>query len=191
MSETQLKKEFSEGDLQRIRNIATKRYGDATKSQIGYIKKIEDHNEGDEWEEDGKKWTIKDGIKQTVTKFDSLKKYGQFPLKCPECKTHFKLTDLNKKMYGIHGTCFNCVTEMETKLKLEGKYEEYERKMMNQNHISHLNEFEQALDNYANTTSEEFITEDGVKERWLGGSIDHEYIKSMKDYIKEQRSNLT
>ena len=32
------------------------------------------------------------------------------------------------KMKAIHGMCLNCVVEMEHKLKLEGKYEEYEKK---------------------------------------------------------------
>lgn len=188
--DTLLKKEWNESDLNRIRNITAKRYGDTTKTQTGYSKQQEEHQEGDIWEEDGKKWTIISGIKQTVTKYDSLKKYGQYPLACPCCKNHFKLHDLNKKMYNIHGKCLNCVIEMETKLKLEGKYEEYEKKMMNLNFKSHLTEFELALDNYANSTNEEFITEQGVRENWVGGGVDREYIKEMKKQIREAKDKL-
>jgi len=189
--DTLLKKEFSEGDLARIRNITNKRYGDATKTQIGYSKSVEEHIEGQEWEEDGKKWVIKNGIKQTVTKYDSIKKYGQYPLTCPCCKNHFKLFDLNKKMYNIHSKCLDCVIEMETKLKLEGKYEEYERNLMNLNLVSHLGEFEKALDEYANSKPEEFITEQGVRENWQGGGVDREYIKEMKKQIRDAKERLS
>ena len=34
------------------------------------------------------------------------------------------------KMKAIHGMCLNCVVEMDHKLKLEGKYEEYEKKKL-------------------------------------------------------------
>lgn len=185
--DTLLKKEFAESDLARIRNITNKRYGDSTKTQIGYSKLAEEHIEGQEWEEDGKRWVIKSGIKQTVTKYDSLKKYGQYPLKCPCCKNHFKIYDLNKKMYNIHGKCFDCVIEMETNLKIEGKFEEYQKDLMSKNFTSHLTEFEKALDEYANSKNEDFITEDGVRETWQGGGIDHDYIKEMKRQIKEAK----
>jgi len=185
--DTQLKKEFKEKDLSRIRNIIEKRYGDATSIQTGYSKQEVEHVEGDEWEEGGKKWTIKNGIKQTITKFDALKQASKFPLKCPCCGNHFQLTDLNKKMYHIHGTCFNCVTEMETKLKLEGKYEEYERNIMNLNKNQHLTNFEGVLDEYVNSLGDSTFAENGDKEKWIGGSIDYEYVKKVKEQIKQQK----
>ena len=39
----------------------------------GYTKKQEFHEEGDMWEEDGRTWTIKDGIKQNITRLDKTK----------------------------------------------------------------------------------------------------------------------
>ena len=69
-----LKKEFQQKDVNRIRNIVNKKYGDKTQLSVGYQTKKQDHKEGDIWEENGKQWTIKDGIKQTYTKLDSLKK---------------------------------------------------------------------------------------------------------------------
>jgi len=185
--ESQLKKSWNEKDIQRVRNIIEKRFGDSTGIQIGFEKKQEEHVEGDSWEENGKTWTIKNGIKQTVTRMDSLKKYAVFPLICPCCQNHFKLTDLNKKMYNIHEKCFDCVIEMETKLKLEGKFEEYEKELMNKNRVSHIDEFEKALDEYVNTTKSTFVTEDGQHESWQGGNINEEYIKSMKEQIKIEK----
>lgn len=186
--ETQLQKEFREKDINRIRNIIEKRFGDSTGIQLGYTKQEQEYKEGDIWEENNKTWTIKNGIKQNITRLDSMKRYASFPLICPCCQNHFKLTDLNKKMYNIHEKCFDCVVEMETKLKIEGKFEEYEKEMMNKNRVSHINEFEKALDEYVNATQTTFVTEDGKHESWQGGGIDKEYIKAMKEQIKEQRN---
>ena len=41
MQETQLKKQFNERDLQRIRNLATKKVHDKTVTSVGYTKKEE------------------------------------------------------------------------------------------------------------------------------------------------------
>jgi len=64
MAESVLKRQFTEKDVNRLRNLITKKYGDSTGVQSGYKKQIEDHVEGDEWEENGKQWTIKNGIKR-------------------------------------------------------------------------------------------------------------------------------
>jgi hypothetical protein len=90
-------------------------------------------------------------------------------------------------MYNIHGKCADCVIEMETQLKIEGKFEEYERNFLNQNKKSHLNEFENALNEYEKSKNEDFITEDGDKERWVGGGVDNEWIKDMREYIQDQK----
>ena len=185
--ETQLQKQFKEADISRIRNIIEGRYGEKTKTQIGFSQKKEEHKEGDIWEENEKTWTIKNGIKQTITKLDSIKELIKFPLKCPCCSKAMKPNQYNKKMYAIHGKCFDCVLEMETKLKLEGKFEEYEKQLLNQNRLSHLDEFETAIDEYVKSTSESFITEDGKKERWLGGGIDDEWVEEMRKYIQEEK----
>ena len=72
MSESRLNKEFSERDIQRMRNIVSGNTAERTRVQAGYQKQSVEHGEGDVWEESGKTWTIKNGIKQTVTKHDKL-----------------------------------------------------------------------------------------------------------------------
>lgn len=185
--DTKLIKDFKEKDLARIRNIIEGRYGDKTNISTGYNKKQDERVDGVSFEENGKTWIIKDGIKQSITKMDSFKEYAKFPLKCPCCETAFKLTDLNKKMYHIHNKCFDCVTEMESKLKMKGKFEEYENNILNKNKISILDDFEKALDEYANSKNESFVTEDGAIETWLGNGTDLEYIKNMKEQIRIQK----
>ena len=70
MEDNILKKEFKKNDVERIRNLVQGKYGEKTGQSVGYQKKIIDRKEGDIWEEDGRKWTIKDGIKQNVTKLE-------------------------------------------------------------------------------------------------------------------------
>ena len=54
-----------------MRNLITGKTGASSGSQIGYCKKEEEHKEGDVWTEGKKTWTIKNGIKQTVSKLES------------------------------------------------------------------------------------------------------------------------
>ena len=121
MKETQLKKQFSERDLQRIRNLAQKKVHEKTVTSVGFTKAEEQHIEGDVWDENGKTWTIKNGIKRTVRKTDNV----TTPLLCPNCSKPMK-HHLDKKMYGIHQMCLYCVTDMESQLKMNGEYEAYE-----------------------------------------------------------------
>ena len=60
-----LNKEFKRKDVERMRNLIKGKTGESAELQVGYRAKKEDHKEGDIWEEGGKKWTIKNGIKQT------------------------------------------------------------------------------------------------------------------------------
>ena len=80
---TQLKKEFNPKDVERIRNLVKGKYGDKTQTSIGYSKKSQKHKEGDVWEENDVTWTIKDGVKQNVTKLDKAKKSLQHAIILP------------------------------------------------------------------------------------------------------------
>ena len=61
-----LRKEFSKKDVQRARNLVQGKAGDRTTEGIGYSKKDMFYKEGDIWEENGRKWTIKEGIKKIL-----------------------------------------------------------------------------------------------------------------------------
>ena len=185
---TQLNKEFSESDIKRMRNIISGQTGNNTKIQIGYNKEQIKHIEGDIWEENGKTWTIYNGIKQTVTKHDALKAIVEFPLTCPCCSKPMKDIPLNRKMYNIHKRCSDCVIEMETRLRIKGEYETYEKQILNANKNSTIDDAEQMFDEYFNSKNETYVTEAGDIEKWDGGSIDPEVIKAIKNNIKRLRN---
>ena len=122
-------------------------------------------------EDGGKTWTIRNGLKQTVTKHDKLRAMVTIPLTCPKCENAMKPTKLNKKMWPIHGKCFDCVVEYETKLKATGGYEEYAKKLMNTNKDSFVTDYEQAVEAYINDTGDTFMSEAGDLENWSKAKI--------------------
>ena len=69
-----LKKEFKKKDVNRARNLIMGKTNASTGTQIGYSKKQIEYKEGDIWTENKKTWTIKNGIKQTISKLDKIKK---------------------------------------------------------------------------------------------------------------------
>lgn len=185
MKETNLKKEFKQRDVQRMRNIITGKTGDRTTIQAGYEKKQQDHKEGDFWEEGGKTWTIKNGIRQTVTKYDKFKKLFSLPLSCPNCKKPMKDHQLNRKMHSIHGMCFDCVIEMEHEIKKTGQWESYESKQVNTNKNMSLADFEQALNEWYKE-KESFISESGEVESWE--KVDKTKVfEEVKQWIEEMK----
>ena len=97
--ETVLKKDFQKRDVERLRNLMTGKYGEKTRSSVGFTNKQEFYNEGDVWESDGRTWTIKDGIKQNITKLDKAKKEHNMPLFCPNCGKLMKRVD--KPYYNV------------------------------------------------------------------------------------------
>jgi hypothetical protein len=190
MSDNLLKKEFKTRDVQRMRNIITKKSGDKTGVQIGYTAEYVERKEGDVWEVDGKQWTIKNGIKQTTTKLDGIRKRINMPLTCPKCKQAMT-NRLDKVMYPIHSTCFDCVVTYETELKRLGKFEEYQLNMNKQGLSYHLKEMESVLlELLMNNSGEQYVTEAGDIEEWKGKSLDNQFIKDIQEYIQKIKDTL-
>lgn len=187
MSESNLKREFSQRDVKRMRDLITGNVGDRTQVQVGYEKQSHDHQEGDVWEDNGKVWTIKNGIKQTVTKYDALKRLVVLPLACPDCGRPMKVNEYNKKMWAIHQKCFDCVIEFETKLRQEGKFEEYQSNIMNANKDALLDDAIVAIDDWTNI-KETFVNEAGDVEAWAGSGVSKEEIAKLKEQIKELKN---
>jgi len=188
-----LQREFKGKDVQRMRNIITKDYTAKTTTQIGYSKTQTDYKEGDVWDENGKQWTIKNGIKQTVTRFDKLKESIHLPLTCPKCGNAMKGDKLNKKMWPIHKTCFDCVILMETKLKLTGQYEAYARGLVTGGVKAHIKDLEDVMLELAlNDNNESFVTEAGDVEKWAGKGVDKQKITTeLQEYIQKLKEHIS
>ena len=184
-----LKKEFKRKDVQRARNLITGKTGASTGTQIGYKKETKDYKEGDVWTEGRKTWTIKNGIKQTVSKLDVIKKEVFMSLSCPCCNKIMKKR-LDKPNYRIHKKCFDCVIEFEHKLRIRGEYDDYKKRLIAKNSLDIVSEVESYLLDAINTSNSGFVSEDGVIEKWKGGVNKTEFTKSIKEATKIRRKHI-
>ena len=184
-----LKKEFNKKDVQRARNLITGNSSASTGIQIGYKTKQKNYKEGDVWKEGRKTWTIKNGIKQTISKLDSIKKEVFVPLCCPKCSKVMKHW-LDKDNYKAHKTCHDCVVEFEHKLMIEGKYEDYKKELKAKNELSIVNDLESYLLNAVNSTNNGFVSEQGEVERWVGGIDKNKITKDIIEGAKIRRKHI-
>ena len=101
------------------------------------------------------------------------------------------------KMKGYHGMCLDCVVDMEHKLKLEGKYDEYEKKKMLANAEAWLKKAEFEKDILMGSIEAQFINEDGSIEKWGGlnkdeviDKIERGFEKFKTEYIGKLKEEL-
>ena len=85
---------------------------------------------------------------------------------------------------------WNRLVKMETNLKLEGKYEEYARKMVSKNIITHIEEAEQFIEEFASMGKDTYVTEQGDIEDWEGGTDKEKIVKEMKKGLQEMKEAL-
>jgi len=190
--ETLLKKEFKESDVQRVRNLVNKDFTSGVKVQTGYRKSSIKYKEGDIWEDSGKQWTIKNGIKQNITKLDEAKKALRIPLRCPKCNGSMEHW-LAKKMYKIHGFCFDpCTVMYEDSLKKAGLYKQYEERMIKGNAKQVIDDIERWILDSVND-KHTFVTEQGVIEDWGGMNkqTKEKILNDLKEFTTTMRKHIS
>ena len=190
MGESLLKKEFKSKDVNRARNLVNKDFSAKTVDGVGYSKAQVAYKEGDIWEESGRTWTIKNGLKQNITKLDSAKKALQIPLACPKCKGTMNY-HLSQKMYKIHKMCFDCVIDYEAELRKAGLYESYEKNMMQGSLKAFARDVEQWVLESLETTNS-FVTEQGDLEDWNGNdsNFKEQMTTNLQEYLKHLKSHI-
>jgi hypothetical protein len=181
-----LKKEFDRKTVSRLRDLIAGKGESRTVSGIGYTKQLEEHKEGDIWEEDGRSWTIKSGIKQNITKLDSLKKLHLTPLFCPNCSKQMK-HHFDNDFYKIHRKCYDCVIQFETELKRLGLWKEYEKNIHNSEIDNFIREFKTWVEEQT-STKDSYITEQGIEQKWTGGYDTKKILESLDETIKHLES---
>ena len=129
---------------------------------------------------------------------------ARMPWFCPSCKKTMK-KKLDNKFWRIAGHCFDCHVEMENKLRMNGKYEQYAKKKINENKKSYLKDLKQSIDEFEKTGGKaEFFNSVGVvdieleKEKWNMGEVQfskiieeaREYISKLEEAINEESTEL-
>ena len=141
------------------------------------------------------------GVESELTK---IMKDVRMPMFCPECKKVMK-KKLDDKFWRLMGHCFDCQVTIENKLRIEGKYEEWERKKILENKKSYLKDLKQSIDEFEKTEGKaEFFNNVGVrtpeleKEKWSMGEEKfntllteaRDYIQSLEDEIEDEQEKL-
>jgi hypothetical protein len=189
MEDSVLKKEFKKSDVERIRNIVSKKYNNSTKTQVGYQADTSDyHKEGDVWTENDKTWTIKNGVKRNVTKFENIKKETSIPMFCPECESLMHLP-FDIRSYIVNKKCYDCQTVFETELKRVGKYEEYQKSLVKNDVIAYIQDMETKFQEYVNTNLT-FMSEQGDAESWKGNINIEQVTKEFNDWVSSIKSQF-
>jgi len=188
MKDSVLKKEFQKRDVERLRNLVKGKQGNRTTAGIGYNGEIQkEHKEGDIWEEKGKTWTIKDGIKENVTKLDKFKK-AAVPLFCPKCKQVMD-KQLDPFYFKAYNECLDCRTTTETQMKIAGTWEDYKIKTFNIEIDNQIEEYKGWFESILADTADGYVSENGEVQKWVGG-IDKKRAKQSLDEIIKHLNSL-
>ena len=78
---------------------------------------------------------------------DALKE-ARTPWFCPSCGKVMN-KKLDDKMYRLYGHCFDCQIKFENKLRLEGKYENWEKQKVLKNSLSWIKEQVQSVEEWS------------------------------------------
>ena len=118
----------------------------------------------------------------------------RMPFFCPKCDKAMK-KKLDDKFWRMMGHCFDCQIEIENKLKVEGKFNDYAERKMLANQKSYLKDMEQSLDDFEKTGGKkEFFNQVGVntpeleKEKWeMGKDKFEKNVQEARDFIREKK----
>jgi hypothetical protein len=188
MSDSVLKKQFQKRDVDRLRNLVAGKHGNRTTVGIGYNGEVqEEHQEGDVWQQGGKTWTIKDGLKENITKLDKFKSIA-IPLFCPKCKNVMD-KQLDPFYYKAYSECLDCRTVTETQMKLAGTWEDYTNKTFNDEIDHQIEEYKSYFESVLSDSSEGYVSENGEVQKWVGG-IDKDRAQNALKEIEKHLNSL-
>ena len=126
-------------------------------------------------------------------RMDALKE-TRTPWFCPECKKIMKRR-LDDKMYRLYNQCFDCQIQFENKLRIDGKYDEWEQKKMLNNQLSYIRDQIESIEDWKEEASKplEVFDQVGVKdielqtEKWTQNT---EKVEEMSNEALEELNNM-
>ena len=95
------------------------------------------YNSGKEPEKQGDK----------IDRLSEILKEVRMPWFCPSCKKTMK-KKLDNKFWYLYKHCFDCQIDFENKLRLEGKYEEWETKKVKKNQRAWVDDMIQGIEQW-------------------------------------------
>ena len=181
---------MEKNNIRRVKNILDGNFTGKTLTSIGYSKNDERHEEGDVWEESGKTWTIKNGIKRNLTKLDSVRKEIMMPLSCPACGNIMR-KQVDKRMWKLRGKCLDCVVIEDTERMKNGSFEKYEKEVIGNNLTTYLGQATDFFTDYIDKLdSKHFVSEQGDVEEWQSGFSKEQLTEMFDSQLKEFKKQV-
>ena len=134
--------------------------------------------------------------KKSNEKFEALKG-ARMPWFCGKCKKIMK-KHLDEKMWYLYNHCFECQVDIENKLRISGKFDEWAQQKVIANKLSWIRDQKQSIEEFKKQDKVEFweqIRPDGYsvdKEKWntnfdsVKKESDEalEYLQKIEDFLK-------
>ena len=134
--------------------------------------------------------------KKSNEKFEALKG-ARMPWFCGKCKKIMK-KHLDEKMWYLYNHCFECQVDIENKLRISGKFDEWAQQKVIANKLSWIRDQKQSVEEFKKQDKVEFweqIRPDGYsvdKEKWstnfdsVKKEADEalEYLQKIEDSLK-------
>jgi hypothetical protein len=186
-------------NIQDVKKLLAGEHDNQNRIQVGYAgEKLEDteiRKVGDKWfDSDGNEWEQKNGYTVKLGK-EWQQELHSYLKSFPNCRKETCTCNMSKrldeKMRRIHGMCFDCVIDMEHTIRLEGKWDEYERQKLKENALAWLTEAENDKNSIAEELSKvDFANEFGDSEKWNVPIHKEGLLEKIESEFKEFKENF-
>ena len=132
--------------------------------------------EGERWEEEGKAYELKNGVKQSIPRMMNVR----MPWWCPKCSQPMN-HKYDRKFYYLRDMCYNCNIEFEGQMRINGTYEAFEKRIMRENEKAFirdkLQEYRDYIEGFTVPTQ---VYEDGRWERLAPKAIFEQLFEEIR-----------
>lgn len=152
---------------------------------------------GERWTDaNGVVWEQREGFRiqgvDRAERMAEIRQYLQGATVCPECNT--KMTHRNdKKYYNIHKKCMECSVKMETQMRIDGTWKDYERKKVLENVKAWLRDAEVEMEIVKREIAKDsYVNSDGTLEKWeLPYDVTEQQDRIQKGFEQFKKNLLT
>lgn len=180
--------------------VAGEAYEDPDTDEDGiYEHRPSGAEEGDRWYgPDGETvWEMGSGGPIKVSIFDDIR----MPMFCPECEEIMN-GKFDRKFWKLRGMCMDCWQDKETKMRVEGTYELYEKRTMLENKKSWLRDMKEGIREFEEemrgnfeqvvNSSGDTVEFDGLEDTEVDDMINNanEFIENFEDHIQQLQEEV-
>tara|TARA_Y100000593_G_scaffold67930_1_gene124846 strand:- start:172 stop:780 length:609 start_codon:yes stop_codon:yes gene_type:complete len=155
-------------------------------------KTIENLKVGETYKDrNGKEWTRdENGTIKSIAKF--IGKYTK-PMFCPDCKRIMR-GKADDRMWVLRGKCHVCVIDEEAKIRQAGKWEEYQKSIIEGNANAWIKDMEVLAKDWLETQSQEqvqfIMNSEGEMETWDTKNSEDKGLTDLNKNIKKVKKQL-